>query len=331
MSNDKKKIRSTIECLRSADAHKLVENEWNGIVLGLVIGIFTPIIDGAFLDEKPSTSMRNSNFKKTNILMGSNQDEGMFFIFYYMPDMFEKKEDVYITRDDFKRAIQELNVYSNPLQRKAIEFEYTNWLNPADPVKNRMQVDRLTGDWQFTCPVVEFAHRYAETGNNVYMYYFTQVSTASAWPKWSGALHGDEIHFIFGQPLNKTYKYSDAEVKLSKKMMTYWANFAKTGHPSLSADDTWTDDYWPLHTPLKRETLLLNADKSEVLEGNKVKKCAFWNKFLPQLAMPSPPPAGACDKSCCQVNSGWQMNHSSRLFVVLTIFNIVTGLRTRNC
>ena len=91
--------------------------------------------------------------------MGSNQDEGMFFIFYYMPDMFEKKEDVYITRDDFKRAIQELNVYSNPLQRKAIEFEYTNWLNPADPVKNRMQVDRLTGDWQFTCPVVEFAHR----------------------------------------------------------------------------------------------------------------------------------------------------------------------------
>ncbi len=226
---DKTQIRSTIDCLRSANPSELVEKEWNGIVLGLTIGIFTPIIDGAFLDEKPSTSLRNMNFKKTNIMMGSNQDEGMFFIFYYLPEMFQKKEDVYITREDFQRAVAELNVYSNPLQRKAIEFEYTNWLNPADPVKNRMQVDRLTGDWQFTCPVVEFAHRYAETGNNVYMYYFTQVSTASTWPKWSGALHGDEIHFIFGQPLNKTYRYSEDEIKLSKKMMTYWANFAKTG------------------------------------------------------------------------------------------------------
>ena len=44
--------------------------------------------------------------------------------------------------------------------RKAIEFEYTNWLNPGDPIRNREQVDRFTGDWQFTCPVVEFAHRY---------------------------------------------------------------------------------------------------------------------------------------------------------------------------
>ena len=54
-------------------------------------------------------------------------------------------------------------------------------------------------------------------------------------------------------------------------------------NPSLSADLTWTEQYWPLHTPMKRETLLLNADKSEVLEGLRVKKCAFWRKFLPQL------------------------------------------------
>ena len=120
-------------------------------------------------------------------------------------------------------------MYFNPLQHKAIEFEYTNWLNPHDTVNNRVQTDQLTGDWQFTCPVVEFAHRYAETGNNVYMYYFTQKSTVSAWPKWSGALNGDEIHFVFGQPLNKTYGYSEEEIRLSKKMMTFWVNFAKTG------------------------------------------------------------------------------------------------------
>ena len=226
-------IQLTIECLQSADAYHMLNNEWNGIVNGLVIGIFVPIIDGAFLEEKPSTALQNRNFKTANILMGSNQNEGLFFLFYYLPEMFELKEDVYISREQFQRAVAELNTYFNPLQCKAIEFEYTNWINPRNTVNNRLQTDQLTGDWQFTCPgslhVVEFAHRYAETGNNVYMYYFTQKSTVSAWPKWSGALNGDEIHFVFGQPLNKTYGYSEEEIRLSKKMMTFWANFAKTG------------------------------------------------------------------------------------------------------
>ena len=123
--------------------------EWNGITMGLTIGIFTPIIDGSFLDEKPAVSLKRKEFKKTNILMGANKDEGMFFIFYYMADLFPKEEDVFINREDFERSITELNVYANPLQRKAIEFEYTNWLNPGDPIKNREEVRRdLIFNWQ---------------------------------------------------------------------------------------------------------------------------------------------------------------------------------------
>ena len=128
-----------------------VYKEWNGITMGLTIGIFTPIIDGSFLDEKPAVSLKRKEFKKTNILMGANKDEGMFFIFYYMADLFPKEEDVFINREDFERSITELNVYANPLQRKAIEFEYTNWLNPGDPIKNREEVRSdldLIFNWQ---------------------------------------------------------------------------------------------------------------------------------------------------------------------------------------
>jgi len=311
--HDRKNIRNTIDCLRRANATRMVYEEWNGITHGLTIGIFTPIIDGSFLEEKPETSLMKGNFKKTNILMGANKDEGNFFIIYYLTDMFPKEEKVYINREDFKRSVQELNIYSNPLQKKAIEFEYTNWLNPEDPIRNRDAVDKLTGDWQFTCPVVEFAHKYAEKGNNVYMYYFTQRSSTSAWPTWSGVLHADEIPFVFGVPLNETKGYSPDDIKMSKKMMTYWANFVKTGNPSLSEDRTWTDTYWPLHTPLKRETLVLNSGSSQVLEGLRVNKCAFWRNFLPQLAFPrrftttteAPVPATAaptssvCRPDCC--------------------------------
>ena len=54
-------------------------------------------------------------------------------------------------------------------------------------------------------------------------------------------------------------------------------------NPSLSADGTWTTTYWPLHTPHKREILELNANFSRIVHGHRVKKCAFWKKFLPRL------------------------------------------------
>ena len=71
--------------------------------------------------------------------------------------------------------------------------------------------------------------RYSETGANVYIYYFSQRATNSPWPTWSGAMHGDEIAFVFGHPMNKSRGYDESEVQLSKQMMKFWANFAKTG------------------------------------------------------------------------------------------------------
>ena len=43
-------------------------------------------------------------------------------------------------------------------------------------------------------------------------------------------MHGDEIAFAFGQPLDDTYGYSEEEKQLSREMMAYWSNFAKTGY-----------------------------------------------------------------------------------------------------
>lgn len=43
-------------------------------------------------------------------------------------------------------------------------------------------------------------------------------------------MHADEISYVFGEPLNKSRGYHPDEVLLSKRMMKYWANFAKTGY-----------------------------------------------------------------------------------------------------
>ena len=136
---------------------------------------------------------------------------------------------MYVDREDFIHSVKELNPFVGNLARQAIIFEYTDWSNPEDPIKNRDAIDKIVGDYHFTCNVNEFAHRYAEMGNNVYMYYFTHRSSVHLWPSWTGVLHADEINFVFGEPLNPAKGYLPQEVELGKKMMRYWANFARTG------------------------------------------------------------------------------------------------------
>lgn len=44
-----------------------------------------------------------------------------------------------------------------------------------------------------------------------------------------GAMHGYEIEFVFGMPLNASLGYTKEEVNMTKKFMKHWANFAHTG------------------------------------------------------------------------------------------------------
>ena len=189
-------LTATIQCLKRQDAQAMVDKEWNGITQGLSVGVFLPIIDGSFLDDTPASSLQSGNFKKTNILLGSNKDEGNYILFYYLTDLFRLEEDVFITSSNFDLTIREANVQLNKIQRAVLRHEYTNWMNPDDPVENRDAVDKFVGDYQFTCPVVDWAHRYAETGgemNNVYMYHFMQQPSTTPWPKWTGTMQNSHI------------------------------------------------------------------------------------------------------------------------------------------
>lgn len=274
-------LGAVIECLRNKDALELVKSEWDNF--GVVEFPFVPVVDGSFIHEDPSVSLLNKDFKKTKILMGTNLNEGMYFIIYYLTELFKLQEDVYLTREDFVKSVKDLNPYVGEIGQEAIIFEYTDWLNPDDPIKNRDAVDKIVGDYHFTCSVTEFAYRYAETGNEVYMYYFTHRYSVNPWPTWMGVLHGDEINFVFGEPLNPTLGYQPEEAELSRRMMRYWGNFAKTGNPSRGTGGEWEPIYWPVHTPYAKEYLTLAVNSSIIGRGPRAKQCAFWKEYLPQL------------------------------------------------
>ncbi|RWS02856.1 Acetylcholinesterase-like protein, partial [Dinothrombium tinctorium] len=165
----------------------------------------------------------------------------------------------------------------------AIIFEYTDWVNVEDKIKNRDAIDKAVGDFAFSCHAIEIAYRYALSGQDVYSYYFTHRSSVSPWPQWMGVLHADEINFIFGEPLDPRFGYNAAEIELSKRMMRYWANFAKTGNPNMSKDGKMTSIYWPEHSRYEREYLTLAPNNSTIGKGPRSRQCAFWLEYLPNL------------------------------------------------
>ncbi|KAK8744325.1 hypothetical protein OTU49_000743 [Cherax quadricarinatus] len=325
--HDPNNLTAVVNCLRETDAKTLVHNEPSSHICEFP---FVPIIDGAFLDERPSKSLKDKNFKKTNIMMGSNTEEGYWFIIYFLSNIFRLEEEITVTRPEFESSVRELHPYFNEVVRQAIMFEYTDWLSPDDGVMYRNAIDKMVGDYHFTCNVNEFAYHYALAGNNVYMYYYTHRSSQHVWPKWMGVLHGDEISFLFGQPLNPEKSYTVEEQELSRRMMTYWANFAKTGNPSEGSDSVWTQTYWPVHTTTGREYLTLATNTTSTGRGPRLKKCAFWKKFAPKLLQLTADKTSTRPEQCpSSTSSVERVRESSLATVLLTSIILIYSSMTR--
>ena len=92
--------------------------------------------------------------------------------------------------------------------------------------------------------------RYSEHGGKAFFYLFDHHSTANPWPAWMGVMHGYEIEFVFGMPLNPSLKYTEREVNMSRSIMKQWANFARTGYELTSMvfihRTTETTEYQPM-------------------------------------------------------------------------------------
>ena len=223
-------LTAAIECLRTVDARMLADLTDNQM--------FVPIIDGAFISESPVQSFNEGNYKKTNILVGSNSGEGFMWLYDSLP-LVLGDEHLHVSDHEFQEQIENQlvslalgggeNRRGRGIIKRAISFEYAGWTDQGDAISNLDALGEMFSDFFVTCSVNEFAQHYSNGGQNVYKYYFTPRSSVSPWPRWSRAVHGDEIMFVFGEPLNPAKGYLNEEVQLSKKMMRYWANFARTG------------------------------------------------------------------------------------------------------
>ncbi|XP_077288584.1 acetylcholinesterase-like isoform X2 [Arctopsyche grandis] len=267
---------SVMDCMRGVDAKTISVQQWNSYT-GILGFPSAPTVDGVFLPKHPDELLKEGDFQDSEILIGSNQDEGTYFMLYDFIDYFEKDGPSSLQRDKFLDIVDTIFKNMSRIRRDAIVFQYTNWEEISDGFLNQKMIADIVGDYFFICPTNHFAEVMSAAGLRVYYYFFTHRTSTSLWGEWMGVMHGDEIEYVFGHPLNMSLQYNARERDLSNKIMQAFSRFALTGRPVPEEEN------WPLYSKDKPFYYIFNADATGIGKGPRAQACAFWNQFLPRL------------------------------------------------
>lgn len=294
-------------CMRSVDAKTISVQQWNSY-WGILGFPSAPTIDGIFLPKHPLDLLRESDFKDTEIIIGNNENEGTYFILYDFIDFFEKDQASFLDRDKFIGIIDTIFKNMSQIERDAIKFQYTDWEQLKDGYLYQKMIADVVGDYFFICPSIHFAQLFADRGMKVYYYFFTQRTSTNLWGEWMGVMHGDEIEYVFGNPLNMSLKYSDKERDLSLRMIKIFSQFSYDGKPTNDESE------WPPYSRDRPEYFIFNAEKSGLGKGLRTTSCAFWNEFLPRLkGVPDPAPEACKSVIASSVSASGADRHIYRM------------------
>ena len=205
--------------------------------------LFVPVVDGWALPDQPGVLFSQGKRKNVPLMVGSNADEANIFV-YGIPLTKDELED--LTMDQYTRCVKQ---FYGPFSDRVLARFPVNDRQPVKPV-----LAKLMTVMDFTA-AARFAAGYSsESQPATYLYEFRRVP-----PKDKlGAFHGIEIAYVFGNLLSIiTPAYADVswydnvfysvkkevvdllalefdpvDFDLSRDMVSYWTNFAKTGDPN---------------------------------------------------------------------------------------------------
>ncbi|KAM4663596.1 cholinesterase-like [Discoglossus pictus] len=266
-------------CLQNLDPMDIVRKQYfaEGEHLYALTRLI-PIVDNDFLSDVPNKLIQ-SNLKKIDILIGGTKDDGNPFPIWGAPG-FSWKHESLITEQELEEGLRRYFPSAGDLGIESILYEYYDWENKYSKEKNRKAMELILRDYYMICPMKYFADQVLEHDAKVFVYEFDHHSSQEVWPKWMGVLHGAILPFMFGKPLIEEKNYTKAEQFLSKRIMKFWVNFARDGTPQGDNEDSFI---WPHYTSDAQKYAVLTAGSWEVNNKYNVRRCQFWNYYLPNL------------------------------------------------
>lgn len=252
------------------------------------------------MPDDPERLLAQGRFKKCPILLGVNKEEGSLFVAIEFPGtiLANFPSQPQIPYSKFKllvnETVSEHVKYSSQQQKRvfdAVLYRYSNWPNLENQQANLVNLYNIKGDLLFACPAVGVADYYANHNQSVFMYFFKHQSSQSKLPTWFGSIHTEEIQFVFGKPLRAHSEYTSEEKVLSRKMLNYWSNFARSANPndqSLSGECKL--DHWPLYqitnsstNDLQRAYLSIDINRPSVAYNLRAEYFGFWFNYIERI------------------------------------------------
>ncbi|CAI5443648.1 unnamed protein product [Caenorhabditis angaria] len=280
---NKSTVDLSLSCLRLVPPDELSAKIWKIQLVFLEFPFVIVSRDPNFFGDLDGfAAIREGNYNSdVNLMIGMNKDEGNYWNIYNLPQFFDKQRPPELTRLEFSALIDQVFSIHPEIIRSAAKYTYSDE-NCTDHGRSTRfyadQMNKIVGDYYFSCDSLWLAEQHFR--RNVFVYYFTQASSANPWPKWTGAMHGYEIEYIFGAPLVYPKIYKRREQIFSRKLMQFWTNFAKTGTPSLR--NPKHTEVWPRYNHPKSERKwmqLRSGSNIRPIKPWKSRQCQFWRNI----------------------------------------------------
>jgi len=210
------------------------------------------IVDGWYIPEDLSSIFAGGKQNPVDILVGSNRDEGTFFV---RPGSSTQQEYLAQTHERFG-DLADGYLKLHPAASDA-EAETSRLAGVRDEMGWHMRV---------------WARMQTKIGNHAYLYYFSRVPPTAPGQPSRGATHTAEIRYMFNNLDDRT-PWTDVDRKLADMMSTYWVNFAATGDPNGKGLPAW-----PPYDGQHQQPMVL-GDQSGVGPGIEGNVLAFFDQF----------------------------------------------------
>ncbi|KAK2842093.1 hypothetical protein Q5P01_012293 [Channa striata] len=260
------------DCLKNLDTDKVVNMTKDPKLIARLN------VDGHFLTQPVDEHFHKRELLTVPFITGVNNHEGGWLLAHFFS--FANWTDGM----DREQITNSLSLFSDPRHAFIKDLMIDEYAGTGeDPVKNRDAFTELLGDFLFVIPAIKTAKYHRDAGAPVYLYEYQHPPEflQKKRPSFVRCDHGDDLFTVFGFCFTTTHIQlkngcPQEEEHLSKILMNYWGNFARTGSPNGNGLV-----HWPKYGE-EEKYLAIDLKQQETHQHLKNDRFVFLTQTLPE-------------------------------------------------